>query len=70
MDPGHAIHGESENLGHDGGQATHPYGAGGGGGAGKGFSQIAGIPDSYVVNDDTTIGVGKKIPLWLFGFLY
>ena len=40
------------------------------GGAGKGFSQIAGIPDSYVVNDDTTVGVGNKIPLWLFGFLY
>ncbi|MBO7653402.1 MAG: ATP-binding protein [Kiritimatiellae bacterium] len=40
------------------------------GGAGKGYSQIANVPDSYVVNDDTTIGVGKKIPLWLFGFLY
>lgn len=35
MDPGHAIHGASENLGHDGGQATHPYGPGGGGGAGE-----------------------------------
>ena len=40
------------------------------GGAGNGFSQIADIPDSYVVNDDTTVGFGNKIPLWLFGFLY
>ena len=40
------------------------------GGAGKGFSQIADVPDSYVVNDDVEIGFGCKIPLWLFGFLY
>jgi hypothetical protein len=40
------------------------------GGAGKGFSQIADVPDSYVVNDDVEIGFGRKIPLWLFGFLY
>ena len=40
------------------------------GGAGKGFSQIADEPDSYVVNDDVEIGFGSKIPLWLFGFLY
>ena len=40
------------------------------GGAGKGFSQIADVPDSYVVNDDVEIGFGSKIPLWLFGFLY
>ncbi len=40
------------------------------GGAGKGFSQIADIPDSYAVNDDVEIGFGNKIPLWLFGFLY
>ena len=40
------------------------------GGAGKGFSQIADISDSYVVNDDVEIGFGSKIPLWLFGFLY
>ena len=24
----------------------------------------------YVVNDDTEVGIGNKIPLWLFGFLY
>ena len=40
------------------------------GGNGKGFSQIADIPDSYVVNDDVEVGFGNKIPLWLFGFLY
>ncbi len=39
-------------------------------GTGKAFKQIADIPDSYVVNDDVEVGVGGKIPLWLFGFLY
>lgn len=40
------------------------------GGKGKRFSQIADVPDSFVVNDDTSVGRGNKIPLWLFGFLY
>ena len=40
------------------------------GGRGKGFKQIADVPDSYVVNDDVEIGIGNKIPLWLLGFLY
>lgn len=40
------------------------------GGAGKGFSQIKDIKASYVVVDDTELGLGHKIPLWLFGFLY
>ncbi len=40
------------------------------GGRKKGFSQIAGVPNSYVVNDDVSVGRGNKIPLWLFGFLY
>lgn len=40
------------------------------GGEGKGFVQIANIPDSFVVNDDVEVGFGNKIPLWLFGFLY
>ena len=39
-------------------------------GAGKGFDQVKDIPTAYVVNDDTEIGIGNKIPLWLFGFLY
>ena len=40
------------------------------GGKGKTFKQIADIPDSYVASDDVEIGLGNKIPLWLFGFLY
>ena len=28
------------------------------------------IPDSFVVNDGVEVGIGNKIPLWLFGFLY
>ena len=40
------------------------------GGKGKGFAQIKDLTDSYVVNDDVEIGVGNKIPLWLFGLLY
>ena len=40
------------------------------GGASKSFKQIKDISNSYVVADDLEIGSGKKIPLWLFGFLY
>ena len=40
------------------------------GGKSKGFKQIKGIEDSYVVSDGIDIGHGKKIPLWLFGLLY
>lgn len=40
------------------------------GGARKGFAQIADIPDSFVAADEIEIGMGNKIPLWLFGFLY
>ena len=40
------------------------------GGKSKGFSQIKGIDNSYVVSDNIDIGFGKKIPLWLFGLLY
>ena len=39
------------------------------GGAGKGFSQIKDVPDSFIAADDIPIGFGNKIPLWLFGFL-
>ena len=39
------------------------------GGLGKGFQQIKDLPDSYLAIDDTEIGFGNKIPLWLFGFL-
>lgn len=40
------------------------------GGRKKGFSQIADLPNSFVVNDGIAVGHGSKIPLWLFGFLY
>ena len=36
----------------------------------KTFKQIKDIPDSYIAVDDTEIGFGNRIPLWLFGFLY
>ena len=40
------------------------------GGPSKGFDQIKDIPDSYVAQDGVETGIGNKIPLWLFGFLY
>ena len=40
------------------------------GGKGKGFAQIRDIPDSYVAADGIEFGLGNRIPLWLFGFLY
>lgn len=40
------------------------------GGKSKGFNQIKDIPNSYVASDDLEVGIGNKIPLWLFGFLY
>jgi uncharacterized protein len=40
------------------------------GGAKKDFSQIADIESSYLALDEIEMGFGRKIPLWLFGFLY
>ncbi len=40
------------------------------GGKSKDFSQIKDIKNSFLGVDNTEIGVGNKIPLWLFGFLY
>jgi len=40
------------------------------GGKNKSFKQVKNIEDSFVVADDTEVGFGAKIPLWLFGFLY
>ncbi len=40
------------------------------GGKNKGFEQIKDIENSFVVIDETDIGYGHKMPLWLFGFLY
>jgi len=39
------------------------------GGNRKNFKQIKDIPNSYLAIDDTLVGRGNKIPLWLFGFL-
>lgn len=40
------------------------------GGRSKSFEQIKDIPYSFVVLDGVEYGIGNKIPLWLFGFLY
>ena len=40
------------------------------GGKDKSFEQIADIPDSYVLADSIEFPIGKKLPLWLMGFLY
>ena len=40
------------------------------GGAGKKYRQIADIPDSFLAVDDTEVGHGSRIPLWMFGLLY
>ena len=40
------------------------------GGEGKSFNQIKDIPNSYLVIDTDSTENSKKIPLWLFGFLY
>jgi len=40
------------------------------GGKGKTPKQIRKTRDAYLVLDDIEYGVGKSIPLWLFGFLY
>jgi transposase len=40
------------------------------GGPSKTAEQIKGIPNAYIAADGIKGGTGKKIPLWLFGFLY
>jgi predicted AAA+ superfamily ATPase len=40
------------------------------GGRNKSFLQIADLPDSYLAVDETEIGFGNRIPLWMFGLLY
>ncbi len=40
------------------------------GGKNKTYHQIADIENSYIAADDIEFGIGNKIPLWLFGFLY
>ncbi len=40
------------------------------GGRHKTFEQIADVSNSFLAVDDTEVGHGSRIPLWLFGFLY
>ncbi len=40
------------------------------GGKNKGKAQIRGTTNAYIVSDDIEQGVGNRIPLWMFGFLY
>src|SRR5690606_4914832 len=40
------------------------------GGRNKSRKQLEGLNSAFVVADDIVLGFGKKIPLWLFGFLY
>lgn len=39
------------------------------GGADKGFAQLPAQAAGFVAADDLDVGYGRKIPLWLFGFL-
>lgn len=40
------------------------------GGKSKDGEQIKGLENSFMALDEIEIGFGRKIPLWLFGFLY
>lgn len=40
------------------------------GGKRKTFDQIADIPNSFLAVDDTEVGHGNRIPLWMFGMTY
>lgn len=40
------------------------------GGKGKGFKQIRGVENGYVVADDIEAGFKNKLPLWMIGFMY
>ena len=40
------------------------------GGKDKSFQQIADIPNSYILADNLDFPIGKKLPIWLVGFIY
>ena len=40
------------------------------GGKSKDFKQLKSVTTGYLAVDDTELGIGHRIPLWLFGFLY
>lgn len=40
------------------------------GGRKKDFTQMSQVQEGIIACDDIEQGAGRKIPLWLFGFLY
>lgn len=40
------------------------------GGRDKGYTQLPDMPNALVAADDLAVGYARKVPLWLFGFLY
>ena len=40
------------------------------GGKKKNFDQIADVANSFLAVDDTEVGYGNRIPLWMFGMVY
>ena len=40
------------------------------GGHKKGYEQIQNAPNALIAADGLEVGIDRKIPLWLFGFLY
>lgn len=40
------------------------------GGRNKKTGQIRGVEDSYIIADGIEFGTGRKIPIWLLGFMY
>ena len=40
------------------------------GGKGKGQQQLASVEHGFIAADDLEIGYQRRVPLWLFGFLY
>jgi uncharacterized protein len=39
------------------------------GGKGKDGGQIKGVENAWLALDNIEIGVGRRIPLWMFGFI-
>lgn len=40
------------------------------GGKNKSKKQMAGVENSYILDDNIEIGIAEIIPVWLMGFLY
>lgn len=40
------------------------------GGEDKDYTQIANMPDSYILADNIETAIGHKLPIWVVGFLY